>query len=196
MGPTGPDNQIGNKKMNFENMTSMQKKKARALLKAQARVNENGRDEASEKRWDDVRSLLVLMSKDANVCSSIDMEVGALGLLMYMNEERVAYNHRNQPFGEDWIADLKRAAMKLVDAVESGRTSTAIQTELIKVLKVLYEAELAQDQANLPAQIEMLKAQYGAANVVTLDEPVSFQDYLRNPASCCGSGPQAKQSPH
>lgn len=136
--------------MNFENMTPMQKKKARALLKAQARVAENARDEASEKRWDRVRSLLVAMSKDANVCSSIDMEVGALGLLQYMNEERVAYDHRSEPFNEDWIADLKTSAQKLVEAVEVGRSSTAIQTGVVRVLEVLYKAEVAQDSERMP----------------------------------------------
>lgn len=117
-------------------------------------------------QWKSVDQLLVAMKKDAQVCSLVDMEVGAFGLLTTMNEIRTDHNVRPLRLSDESIGKLCEAALEVSRASVTVGTSTAVQTTVVALLRTLIEAEMKQDEERLPEIIAELRSRCDATGRV------------------------------
>lgn len=96
-------------------------------------------------KWQSVDAILTAMQRDARVGSRVDMEVGACSVLSLMNDMRQEHKVRQQRFSKESISKLEAAAHDIAKAATTGRTSTAVQTAAVALLRMLAEAEEEQD---------------------------------------------------
>lgn len=102
-------------------------------------------------QWESVEKILAAMQQDVHVGSHVDMEVGAYSVLSLMNEMRLEHHVRQQRLCSESINKLKVAAYEIANTAETLRTSTAVQTAAVALLKALLEVEVKQDDEQIDA---------------------------------------------